>query len=275
MFRDSRVNETFYPWIQGDVMKLADRVIIVTGASRGIGAASARHFAEHGAKLVLVSRSSTDLERVADGVRSAGGDARICTGDVTDPKQCLAVADYTVDAFGRIDGLFNNAAAHVDGDAGIVDTPYDAWRRLMVSNLDSVFLMSQAVVPRLIEAGGGSIVNNASMVAHMGSATPQIAYCAAKGGVVAMSREMAIELASKNIRVNAISPGPVNTVLHQTVIDKDPEYMEHRLPHLPMKRLGEEDEIASVAGFLLSDEASYLTGQSLLVDGGITAAFTT
>ncbi len=256
-------------------MKLADRVIVVTGAGRGIGAASARHFAEQGAKLVLVSRSRDQLEGVAESIRSAGGDARTCTGDVTDEKECLAVAAYAIDAFGRVDGLFNNAGAHLDDDAGIVNTPYDTWKRLLVSNLDSVFLMSKAVVPHLVDAGGGSIVNNASMVAHMGSATPQIAYCAAKGGVVAMSREMAIELASKNIRVNAISPGPVHTTLHQTVIDQDAGYMDYRLPHMPMKRLGEESEIATVAAFLLSNEASFLTGQSLLVDGGITAAFTT
>ena len=256
-------------------MRLENRSIIVTGAGRGIGAASARHFATEGARLLLVARTGAELETVAGPLRQSGADVVTCVADVTDPDACVGAARHVADAFGRIDGLFNNAGQLIDGDAGLLDTSFETWKRTLEANLHSVFLMSRAVVPYLVEAGGGAIVNNASMVAHIGSATAQTAYCASKGGVVALSREMAVEFASKNIRVNAVSPGPVATDLFHSIIGSTPGYMERRLPHMPMKRLGKVHEIAAIAGFLLSDEASYLTGQSILVDGGITAAYTT
>ena len=256
-------------------MRLENRSIIVTGAGRGIGAASARHFAAEGARLLLVARTGADLEAVAGPLRQSGADVVTCAADVTDPGACVGAARQAADAFGRIDGLFNNAGQLIDGDAGLLETSFETWKRTLEANLDSVFLMSRAVVPYLVEAGGGAIVNNASMVAHIGSASAQTAYCASKGGVVALSREMAVEFASKNIRVNAVSPGPVATDLFHGTIGSTPGFMERRLPHMPMKRLGEALEIATIAGFLLSEEASYLTGQSILVDGGITAAYTT
>ena len=256
-------------------MRLENRSIIVTGAGRGIGAASARHFTAEGARLLLVARTGADLEAVAGPLRQSGADVVTCAADVTDPGACADAVRRADDAFGRIDGLFNNAGQLIDGDAGLLETSFETWKRTLQANLDSVFLMSKAVVPYLVEAGGGAIVNNASMVAHIGSATAQTAYCAAKGGVVALSREMAVEFAGKNIRVNAVSPGPVATALFHDTIGSTPGFMERRLPHMPMKRLGEVHEIAAIAGFLLSEDASYLTGQSILVDGGITAAYTT
>lgn len=256
-------------------MRLNNRKIIITGASKGIGAASARLFAAEGASLVLTARNTADLESVADEVRRLGRTVGTICGDVTDPSDCEAIATFAKETLGAIDGLFNNAGGAIDSDAGTVGTPYETWRKIICTNLDSVFLMSKAVIPIMIDAGKGAIVNNASMVAHIGSATPQIAYCASKGGVLAMSREMAIELASQNIRVNTLSPGPIETQMHEVKIANDPDFWERRTPHLPMKRYGSAEEIASAACFLISNESSYMTGQAMIVDGGITSAFTT
>ncbi len=261
--------------MRNPTMNLKDRIIVITGASKGIGAASARLFASLRAHLVLVARSEPALELLANSLRDAESDIQTCVADVTNPDDCARVAATAIDRFGRIDGLFNNAGQLHDGDAGILETTPEIWNLTIRANLDSVFLMSRAVVPCLVENGRGAILNNASMVAHIGSATAQIAYCAAKGGVVAMSREMAIELAPRNIRVNAISPGPVSTELFRSTIGQQSGFMDQRLPHMPMKRLGEAHEIASTAAFLLSDSSSFLTGQSIIVDGGITAAYTT
>ena len=178
-------------------MRLENRSIIVTGAGRGIGAASARYFAAEGARLLLVARTGADLEAVAGPLRQSGADVVTYVADVTDPGACADAVRRADDAFGRIDGLFNNAGQLIDGDAGLLETSFETWKRTLEANLDSVFLMSRAVVPYLVEAGGGAIVNNASMVAHIGSATAQTAYCASKGGVVALSREMAVEFAEQ------------------------------------------------------------------------------
>lgn len=257
-------------------MRLKNRTIVITGASKGIGAASARLFAAEGCDLVLAARGIGPLEALTAEINGQTGGKAVCLGaDVASEDDCNAVADLALRHFGKIDGLFNNAGACLPGDNGLMDTSVQTWTDSLALNLSSIFFMCRAVVPHMDGRPGAAIVNNAAMVAHIGSAHAQIAYCAAKGGVISMSREMAIELAPRGIRVNALSPGPVATELFQTIQDRDPRFLDTRMPHLPMKRFGTPNEIASVAAFLLSDDASYMTGQSLIVDGGITSAYTT
>lgn len=256
-------------------MRLKDRTILITGASKGIGAASARQFAAEGCALVLVARATDPLEALTAEINAAGGNAAYFSADVAKEADCHAAVDFAMSRFGRLDGLFNNAGSCLQGDAGLLETEVVTWNATLALNLTSIFLMSRAAVPHMAKRPGAAILNNAAMVAHIGSAHAQIAYCAAKGGVVAMSREMAIELAPRGIRVNAVSPGPVVTELYQSLQDRYPGFMETRMPHLPMRRFGQCEEIATVAAFLLSDESSYITGQVLLADGGITSAYTT
>ncbi len=256
-------------------MRLKDRTILVTGASKGIGAATARRLAVDGCEVVLISRSPEPLNTLADEINTNGGRADYFCADVSSEEQCRAAVQYAIERFGKLDGLFNNAGACLEEDSGLLETSLETWTSSLELNLSSVFFMSRAAVPTMAHSRQAAILNNASMVAHIGSAHPQIAYCAAKGGVVSMSREMAIELAPMGIRVNALSPGPINTEMYQSIQERYPKFMQDRLPHLPMNRFGQREEIASVAAFLLSEEASYMTGQSIVVDGGITAAYTT
>lgn len=256
-------------------MRLKGRTVLITGASKGIGAASARLFAAEGCELVLTARGLDALEALTREVNDAGAKA-VCIGaDASVEEDCKAAVDLALSHFGKLDGLFNNAGACLPGDDGLLETGVDVWTASLALNLTSVFFMCRAAVPHMEGKPGASIVNNAAMVAHIGSAHPQIAYCAAKGGVISMSRELAIELAPRGIRVNALSPGPVATELFQTIQDRDPEFLKTRMPHLPMKRFGRVEEIARVAAFLMSDDSSFMTGQSVIVDGGITSAYTT
>ncbi|MBZ9772486.1 SDR family NAD(P)-dependent oxidoreductase [Mesorhizobium sp. CO1-1-8] len=256
-------------------MRLKGRTILLTGASAGIGAASARHFAEEGCELVLTARRPGPLQQLTAQINDAGGKAVCISADASVEADCQAAVDLALSHFGKLDGLFNNAGACLSGDNGLLDTSVDIWQASLTLNLSSVFFMCRAAVPHMENRPGAAIVNNAAMVAHIGSAHPQIAYCAAKGGVISMSREMAIELAPRGIRVNALSPGPVATELFQTLQDRDPEFLKTRMPHLPMKRFGKPEEIARVAAFLISDDSSFMTGQSVIADGGITSAYTT
>lgn len=256
-------------------MRLKGRTILVTGASKGIGAASARHFAAQGCELVLTARGLGPLEELTREINDAGGKAACIGADASVEADCRAAVDLALTRFGKLDGLFNNAGACLPGDDGLLETSVEVWTASLALNLTSVFLMCRAAVPHMENRPGAAIVNNAAMVAHIGSAHPQIAYCAAKGGVISMSREMAIELAPRGIRVNALSPGPVATELFQTIQDRDPDFLPTRMPHLPMKRFGTVEEIAKVAAFLIGDDSSFMTGQSVIVDGGITSAYTT
>jgi NAD(P)-dependent dehydrogenase (short-subunit alcohol dehydrogenase family) len=210
---------------------------------------------------------------VAD-IEGAGGTATAVTVDVSDEAQVGAMIDRAVSAYGGVHVLFNNAGIFPADDGGILDTPPDTWEKVMEVNLKGVWLGCRAAVPAMLDSGGGSIINVASFVALVGAATAQMAYTASKGGVLAMTRELAVEYARKGIRANSICPGPIETPLLAELLS-DPARRQRRLVHIPMGRFGRPEEIAKAALFLASDDASFVTGSALVVDGGITAAYVT
>jgi NAD(P)-dependent dehydrogenase (short-subunit alcohol dehydrogenase family) len=244
-------------------MRLQGKVCVVTGASGGIGAATADLFRSEGAQVAGV-----DLR---DG---ATGDIAL-QADLTDEEQVRGLYAEVHERLGRIDVLFNNAGISPNDDASVLDTSLEVWERVQNANLRSVFLCCKHGIPHLLESGGGSVINTASFVAVMGAATSQIAYTASKGGVLALSRELGVEFARRGVRVNALCPGPVDTPLLQELYAKDPEQAARRLVHLPMGRFARAEEIAQAALFLASDDSSYVTASTFLVDGGLTGAYTT
>jgi NAD(P)-dependent dehydrogenase (short-subunit alcohol dehydrogenase family) len=250
--------------------RLEGKVAIITGAASGIGRASAERFAKEGAKVVvadIADDAGSEIAKLIDGT--------FIHTEVTDPDSIQALYAETVAAYGGIDVLFNNAGISPPDDDSILETELDAWRRVQEVNLTSVFLCCKYGIPWLIERGGGSIVNTASFVAILGAATSQVSYTASKGGVLAMSRELGVQFARQNIRVNALCPGPVNTPLLMELFAKDPERAARRLVHVPMGRFADPTEIASAAAFLASDDASFITASSFMVDGGVHAAYVT
>jgi NAD(P)-dependent dehydrogenase (short-subunit alcohol dehydrogenase family) len=243
--------------------RLAGKVCVITGAASGIGAETARLFAEEGARVVGV-----DLAEGAEGELAL-------RADVSDEEQVRDVYEQAAMEMGRIDVLFNNAGISPEDDVSVLDTTLEAWQRVQDVNLKSVFLCCKHGIPHLLGGGGGSVVNNASFVAVMGASTSQISYTASKGGVLALSRELGVEFGKRGVRVNALCPGPVNTPLLQELFAKDPEQAARRLVHLPMGRFAEPREIAQGALFLASDDSSYVTASTFLVDGGLTGAYVT
>jgi NAD(P)-dependent dehydrogenase (short-subunit alcohol dehydrogenase family) len=243
--------------------RLAGKVCVITGAAGGIGRASAARFEEEGAIVVGV-----DLAEGAPG-------SLALAADVTDEEQVKDLYARVRDELGRIDVLFNNAGIALDDDVSALETSLEAWQRVQDVNLRSVFLCCRAGVPHLLDSGGGSVINTASFVAVVGAATSQISYTASKGGVLALSRELGVELARRGVRVNALCPGPVNTELLRELFSKDPEQAARRLVHVPMGRFAEAREIANAALFLASDESSYVNASTFLVDGGVSGAYVT
>jgi NAD(P)-dependent dehydrogenase (short-subunit alcohol dehydrogenase family) len=209
-----------------------------------------------------------------DAIVGAGGDASFVRADVSSAADCDAMVRHAVDHYGGLHVLYNNAGVFPPDDGGALDTPEATWDHVMRINLKGVWLGSKAGIPAMLASGGGAIVNVASFVAFVGAATAQIAYTSSKGGVLAMTREMAVEYGRQGIRVNALCPGPIDTPLLAELM-ADPARRERRLVHIPMGRLGQAEELAKAALFLASDDSSYMTGASLLVDGGITAAYVT
>jgi NAD(P)-dependent dehydrogenase (short-subunit alcohol dehydrogenase family) len=244
-------------------MRLQGKVCLVTGASGGIGAATVQRFQAEGATVVGVDLSE-----------DAPGDLSLQV-DVTHEGQVADMFDRAVSTFGRLDVIFNNAGISPNDDASVVETALEAWERVQSVNLKSVFLCCKHGIPRLLESGGGSVINTASFVAIMGAATSQISYTASKGGVLAMSRELGVEFARQGVRVNALCPGPVDTPLLRELFAKDPERAARRLVHVPMGRFARAEEIANAALFLASDESSFVTASAFLVDGGISGAYVT
>jgi NAD(P)-dependent dehydrogenase (short-subunit alcohol dehydrogenase family) len=243
--------------------RLAGKVCVITGAASGIGATTAGLFEAEGATVVGVDLGEDSV-----------GSLKIAA-DVTDEEHVKGMYARARDEYGHIDVLFNNAGISPDDDASVLDTSLEAWQRVQDVNLKAVFLGCKHGIPHLLDAGGGSVINTASFVAVMGAAVSQVSYTASKGGVLAMSRELGVEFADRGVRVNALCPGPVNTPLLKELFAKDPDKAAKRLVHVPMGRFAEPEEIARGALFLASDDASYVSATTFLVDGGLSSAYLT
>lgn len=255
-------------------MRLENKVALITGAGSGIGRQAALLFAREGAAVVVADIAPEGAEETVRLVQAEGGWSLFVQADVGRAADCERMVRAAEETFGKLDVLFNNAGiSHID-DGDAVSTEEEVWDLTMQVNLKGVFLGCKYGIPALRRAGGGSIVNTASFVALLGAATPQLAYTASKGGVLALTRELAVVHAREKIRVNALCPGPLRTELLMKYLDTE-EKRQRRLVHVPMGRFGEAIEIARAALFLASDESSYLTGAAFTVDGGITAAYTT
>lgn len=250
--------------------RLSGRVAVITGGAGGIGFATAQRFAAEGAHVVIA-----DMNDEAGRAAAAEVGGRYVRTDVTSPEDNEGMYSEAFDAYGRIDIAFHNAGISPPDDDSILTTSLDAWRRVQEVNLTSVYLGCKAVIPYMQRAGKGSIINTASFVATMGAATSQISYTASKGGVLAMSRELGVQFAREGIRVNALSPGPVNTPLLRELFAKDPERAARRLVHVPLGRFAEAEELAAAVAFLASDDSSFITASNFLVDGGIAGAYVT
>jgi NAD(P)-dependent dehydrogenase (short-subunit alcohol dehydrogenase family) len=250
--------------------RLSGKVAVVTGAGSGIGLATARRFAAEGARVVCA-----DVDETSGKAAAAEVDGLFVAVDVTDEHQVQALFAQAVETYGGLDIAFNNAGISPPDDDSILVTGLEAWRRVQEVNLTSVYLCCKFAIEQMRAHGGGSIINTASFVAVLGSATSQISYTASKGGVLAMSRELGVQFAREGIRVNALCPGPINTPLLEELFASDPERAARRLVHIPMGRFGEADEIAAAVAFLASDDASFITASTFLVDGGISGAYVT
>ncbi|MDO4254924.1 MAG: 3-oxoacyl-ACP reductase [Kocuria sp.] len=250
--------------------RLIDRTAIITGGASGIGLATAKRMAAEGANVVVADIDPGSGQEAAETV--GGLFVQVDVTDQDNVKELFSIAHKT---YGSVDIAFNNAGISPANDASILDTDIDAWRTVQEVNLTSVYYCCKAALPYMQEQGKGSIINTASFVAVMGAATSQISYSASKGAVLSMTRELGVEFARQGIRVNALCPGPVNTELLKELFAKDPEQAARRLVHVPMGRFAEPEELAAAVAFLASDDASFITASTFLVDGGISSAYVT
>lgn len=255
-------------------MRLSDKTALITGGGGAIGRATALLFASEGASIVVADIDDTLGAETAELVQQAGGKAAHVHADVSLAADCERMVRIAEESYGALHVLFNNAGIMLGADGDAVSTTEDVWDLTMRVNLKGVFLGCKFGIPALRRAGGGSVINTASFVAKVGAATPQLAYTASKGGVLAMTRELAVIHARENIRVNALCPGPLRTELLMKFLDSEAKKLR-RLVHIPLGRFGEAEEMARAALFLASDESSYMTGSEFVVDGGITAAYVT
>ncbi|MBI5813039.1 MAG: glucose 1-dehydrogenase [Meiothermus silvanus] len=255
-------------------MRLNHKVALITGVGSGIGRESALLFAREGAQIVGVDLNPETGEKTRQDIVQTGGQAIFIQADVSRPSDAMRMVEAAEESFGRLDILFNNAGISHAQDDDAIHTPEEVWDLTFQVNVKGVFLGCKYGIPALRRAGGGSVINTASFVALLGAATPQLAYTASKGAVLAMSRELAVIHAREGIRVNALCPGPLETELLMKYLDT-PQKRQRRLVHIPMGRFGQAKEIARAALYLASDESSFVTGSTFLVDGGITAAYVT
>ena len=250
--------------------RLRGRVAVVTGAGSGIGLASARRLAEEGARVVAV-----DVDEVSGRAAAAEVDGLFVRADVSSEEDVRSAFAEVYETCGAIDVSLHNAGVSPPADDSILSTPTDVWQHVQDLNLRSVYLCCKHVIPYMQRAGRGSVINVASFVAVVGSATSQVSYTASKGGVLAMSRELGVQFAREGLRVNALCPGPVRTPMLDELFASDPERAARRLVHVPVGRFAEPEEIAAAVAFLASDDASFVTASTFLVDGGISAAYVT
>jgi NAD(P)-dependent dehydrogenase (short-subunit alcohol dehydrogenase family) len=255
--------------------RVEGKVCVITGAAGAIGLASTRRLAEEGGRVALADLAGDAAEEAAAALRADGMDAAAFTVDVTDPSSVERMYAAVHARYGRLDVCFNNAGVLLTDDGDPVATSIDLWHRVVAINQTGIFLCLKYQLPYLLEGGGGSIINTASMVALQGSATPQIAYDATKGAVVTMSRDVAVTYGRRGIRCNALCPGPVETPLFRNIFGQDPVGLARRLIHIPMGRVGTPAEVAHAVVYLASDESSWTSGTAFLVDGAITNAYTT
>jgi NAD(P)-dependent dehydrogenase (short-subunit alcohol dehydrogenase family) len=250
--------------------RLEGRTAVVTGAGSGIGLATVRRLAGEGANVVAV-----DVDVTAGDKAASEADGIFVQADVTVAEDVARAFTVAMETYGSVDIAFNNAGISPPEDDSILSTGLEAWRRVQEVNLTSVYLCCREAIPHMQRQGKGSIINTASFVAVLGSATSQISYTASKGGVLALSRELGVQFAREGIRVNALCPGPVNTPLLTELFAADPERAARRLVHVPMGRFAEASEIAAAVAFLASDDSSFITASTFLVDGGISGAYVT
>lgn len=250
--------------------RLAGRVAVITGGGSGIGLATAKRMRAEGARIVI-----GDMDPVSGGAAAEEVEGLFVPVDVSDEDQVNRLFDTAAREYGAVDIAFNNAGISPDDDDSIETTELAAWQRVQDVNLKSVYLSSRAALRHMVPRGRGSIINTASFVAVLGSATSQISYTASKGGVLAMTRELGVQFARQGIRVNALCPGPVDTPLLRELFAKDPERAARRLVHVPLGRFARPEELAASVAFLASDDSSFITASTFLVDGGISSAYVT
>ncbi len=254
--------------------RLDGKVALITGAGNGMGRCAAELFAAEGARIVVADFDEELGNGAVAAIEAAGGEAGFVKVDVSSSAGVEAMVRFSMERFGALHVLYNNAGIFPADDAGATETPESTWERVMDVNLKGVWLGCKHGIPAMLQSGGGSIVNVASFVAIMGAATAQIAYTTSKGGVLSMTREIAVEYARQGIHANSLCPGPIATPMLEELMS-DPARRQRRLVHIPMGRLGQAEELAKGALFLASDESSFMTGAQLVIDGGITAAYVT
>lgn len=254
-------------------MRLRDKVSIITGAGGGMGRVAALRFAAEGARVVIADNQKAAAEETVRQVRANGGEAAAVTVDVSVEADAKAMVDLAIERYGRLDVLYNNAGIMPAADHSVIDTPVEAWDRVMAVNVRGVYLACKHAIPKMVERHSGSIINISSFVAVLGCSVPQDAYTASKGAVLALTRSLAVQFAPQGVRTNAILPGPVETPLLMDWLVKDEEARKVRLARNPTGRFGKSEEVVSLAVYLASDESAWTNGASLVIDGGISVNY--
>ncbi len=254
-------------------MRLKDKVCIITGGASGMGGVASRLFAKDGAKVVAADIQEAVGRQTVDAIKAGGGEAIFVQADVSNEKDCRRMVQEAVSAFGGVDVLYNNAGIFPEDDHSVIDTPEEVWRKVLDINLMGVASSCKYAIPEMIKRGKGSVINIASFVALVGCTVPQDAYTASKGAVIALTKSLAVQFGPKQVRANAICPGPIETPLLTKWLLANPVERNKRLPRIPLGRFGKPEDIVYLAMYLASDESSWTNGAAIVVDGGITSNY--